>query len=141
MSATEQVVGPHQNAARFLYQHDRLFLLYVVVPGLCLAYASLSTDPQIATSGVNIITDFWIIALPIKTLNGYKRPLKERIALALIFGAGIFAAIMSVVRLQSIYTYTLATDPFRDAIAVSIAFYSFSCLLDKLKADWTRLHR
>lgn len=72
---------------------------------------------------MNIITDFWIIALPIKTLNGYKRPLQEKIALALIFGAGIFAAIMSCVRLQSIYTYTLATDPFRDAIAVS-----FRCL-------------
>jgi hypothetical protein len=31
---------------------------------------------------------------------------------------------MSVVRLQSIYTYTLATDPFRDAIAVSSNFLS-----------------
>ncbi|KAK2599699.1 hypothetical protein N8I77_011431 [Diaporthe amygdali] len=73
-----------------------------------------------STSGVNIITDFWIIALPIKTLNSTTRPLQEKIALAIIFGAGIFAAIMSVVRLQSIYTYTLATDPFRDAIAVNL---------------------
>lgn len=95
----------------------------------------MSTDPQIATSGVNIITDFWIIALPIKTLNGYQRPLRERIALALIFGAGIFAAIMSVVRLQSIYTYTLATDPFRDAIAVSIPLDCFPCPLNKFLTD------
>lgn len=84
----------------------------------------MSTDSRIATSGVNIITDFWIIALPIRTLNGFNRPLREKIALALIFGAGTFAAIMSVVRLQSIYTYTLATDPFRDAIAVSSNFLS-----------------
>lgn len=74
---------------------------------------------------MNIITDFWILALPIKTLNGFKRPMQEKIALALIFGAGLFATIMSVVRLQSIYTFTLATDPFRDAIAVSTPFDCF----------------
>lgn len=85
---------------------------------------------------MNIITDFWIIALPIKTLNGYKRPLQEKIALALIFGAGIFAAIMSCVRLQSIYTYTLATDPFRDAIAVSSRCLSQVHLLARNSTDW-----
>lgn len=84
------------------------------------------TNSTIATSGVNIVTDFWIIALPIKTLNGFNRPLQEKIALGFIFGTGIFAAIMSVVRLQSIYTYTLATDPFRDAIAVSSSLILFS---------------
>lgn len=84
---------------------------------------------------MNIITDFWIIALPIKTLNGYKRPLQEKIALALIFGAGIFAAIMSVVRLQSIYTYTLATDPFRDAIAVSFRCFSYVQLEARKSTD------
>lgn len=46
------------------------------------------------------------------------RPMRERIVLFIIFGAGTFAAIMSVVRLQSIYKFTLSTDPFRDAIAV-----------------------
>ncbi|KKY39304.1 putative integral membrane protein [Diaporthe ampelina] len=69
---------------------------------------------------VNIITDFWILALPIKTLNSTTRPLQEKIALAIIFGVGLFATTMSIVRLQSIYTYTLATDPFRDAIAVNL---------------------
>ncbi|POS71273.1 integral membrane protein [Diaporthe helianthi] len=85
-------------------------------PGFCIN----ATAFFYTTSGVNILTDFWIIALPIKTLNGLNRPLKEKIALALILGAGIFAAIMSVVRLQSIYIFTLATDPFRDAIAVNL---------------------
>lgn len=71
-----------------------------------------------ATSGINIITDLWIIALPIKTLRLINRPTKEKVALIIIFGAGTFAAIMSVVRLQSIYKFTLSADPFRDGIAV-----------------------
>lgn len=71
-----------------------------------------------ATSGINIVTDVWILALPIKTLKLINRPKKEKAALTFIFGAGIFAAIMSVVRLQSIHKYTQSTDPFRDAIAV-----------------------
>lgn len=73
-----------------------------------------------AISGVNILTDLWIIALPIKTLRGINRPLKEKMALILVFGAGLFATTMSAVRLRSIYTYTLATDPFRDAIPVCL---------------------
>lgn len=75
-----------------------------------------------ATSGINIITDVWILALPIKTLRLINRPRNEKIALTLIFGAGTFAAMMSVVRLQSIYKYTQSTDPFRDAIAVCNLF-------------------
>ncbi|KUI69605.1 hypothetical protein VM1G_05541 [Cytospora mali] len=72
-----------------------------------------------ANSAVNIITDIWIIVLPIKTLKGINRPLKEKIALAVVFGTGAFAVIVSVVRLRSIYTYTLSTDPYRDAINVN----------------------
>lgn len=54
-----------------------------------------------------------------KTLGILNRPMKEKIALVCIFGAGTFAVIMSVVRLQSIYQFTLSTDPSRDGIAVS----------------------
>lgn len=55
-----------------------------------------------------------------KTLGILNRPTREKIALVCIFGAGTFAVIMSVVRLQSIYQFTLSTDPSRDGIAVSI---------------------
>lgn len=112
-------MGPHRDTARLLYQYDGLFLLWVLVLGASLACGLISPNSKTATSGVNIITDFWILALPIKTLNSTTRPLQEKIALAVIFGVGLFATTMSIVRLQSIYTYTLATDPFRDAIAVS----------------------
>ncbi|KAL0936270.1 uncharacterized protein CTRU02_208485 [Colletotrichum truncatum] len=72
------------------------------------------------TSGFNIITDIWILVLPIKTLMGILRPRKEKIALTIIFGVGAFATITSIVRLHTIYTYTLAEDPFRESILVNI---------------------
>ncbi|KAJ4415021.1 hypothetical protein N0V82_007603 [Gnomoniopsis sp. IMI 355080] len=72
------------------------------------------------TSGINIVTDIWILALPMKTLGILNRPTKEKIALVCIFGAGTFAAIMSIVRLQSIYQFTLSTDPSRDGIPVNL---------------------
>ena len=73
-----------------------------------------------ATSAFNILTDIWILALPIKTLKGINRPHHEKIALFAIFGIGSVSCIMSIVRLHSIYTFTLAEDPFHEAIAVSL---------------------
>lgn len=73
-----------------------------------------------ATSAFNILTDIWILALPIKTLKGINRPHHEKIALFAIFGIGSVSCIMSIVRLHSIYTYTLAEDPFHEAIAVNV---------------------
>jgi len=69
---------------------------------------------------LNIITDVWIFALPIKTLRSINRPNQEKVTLIGIFGIGMLATIMSIVRLHSIYVYTLAEDPFRDGILVSI---------------------
>ncbi|KAF6826827.1 integral membrane protein [Colletotrichum musicola] len=72
------------------------------------------------TSGFNIVTDIWILVLPIKTLMGILRPRKEKIALTVIFGVGAFATITSIIRLHTIYTYTLAEDLFRESILVNI---------------------
>ncbi|KAK0620834.1 integral membrane protein [Immersiella caudata] len=72
------------------------------------------------TSGTNIITDIIIFALPIKTLLGIQRPRKEKIALVGIFGIGTFATIVAIVRLHTIYTYTLAVDPFQQSILVNL---------------------
>ncbi|TQN70130.1 hypothetical protein CSHISOI_05361, partial [Colletotrichum shisoi] len=72
------------------------------------------------TSGFNIVTDIWILVLPVKTLSGILRPRREKIALGLIFGVGLFATITSVIRLHTIYTYTLAEDVFRESILVNI---------------------
>ncbi|CCF47187.1 integral membrane protein [Colletotrichum higginsianum] len=72
------------------------------------------------TSGFNIVTDIWILVLPVKTLSGILRPRREKIALSIIFGVGLFATITSVIRLHTIYTYTLAEDVFRESILVNI---------------------
>ncbi|OHE92750.1 integral membrane protein [Colletotrichum orchidophilum] len=72
------------------------------------------------SSGFNIVTDIWILILPIKTLMGILRPRREKIALGIIFGVGVFATITSIVRLYTIYTYTLAKDPFQQSILINI---------------------
>ncbi|KAK3685176.1 hypothetical protein B0T22DRAFT_482166 [Podospora appendiculata] len=72
------------------------------------------------TSAFNIITDIWILALPIKTLREIHRPTREKVALLIIFGVGTFAAVASIVRLHTIYTYTEATDPFREGVLVNV---------------------
>ncbi|KAK3356458.1 integral membrane protein, partial [Lasiosphaeria hispida] len=72
------------------------------------------------TSSFNIITDIWILILPFKTLRAIQRPQREKFALFLIFGVGAFAATASIVRLHTIYIYTLSEDPFRDGIPVNL---------------------
>ena len=58
--------------------------------------------------------------MPIKTLASVHRPRREKIGLFLVFGAGTFAAVASVVRLHTIYKYTLAEDPFRNSLLVNL---------------------
>ncbi|KAK3328240.1 hypothetical protein B0T19DRAFT_185595 [Cercophora scortea] len=72
------------------------------------------------TSAFNILTDIWILALPIKTLHEIHRPTREKVALFIIFGVGTFAAVASIVRLHTIYTYTEASDPFREGVLVNV---------------------
>ncbi|KAK0619013.1 hypothetical protein B0T14DRAFT_198870 [Immersiella caudata] len=73
-----------------------------------------------STSTFNIVTDLWILVLPYKTLRSIQRPTREKIALFCIFGVGAFAAVASIVRLHTIYIYTMAEDPFRDGVAVNL---------------------
>jgi len=58
--------------------------------------------------------------MPLKTLHGINRPNREKIALFVIFGVGTFAVVASIVRLHTIYVYTLADDPFRDGVLVNL---------------------
>ncbi|KAK3402607.1 hypothetical protein B0T20DRAFT_343898 [Sordaria brevicollis] len=72
------------------------------------------------TSAFNILTDLFILLLPITTLQSINRPTREKIALFIIFGVGTFAAVASIVRLHTIYIYTLAEDPFHEGIKVNL---------------------
>lgn len=85
-------------------------------PGSCIN----TTAFFYSTSAFNIITDIFILLLPIPTLRSINRPKREKIALFLIFGAGTFAAISSIIRLHTIYRYTYATDKFHESILVNL---------------------
>ncbi|KAI1756146.1 hypothetical protein F4782DRAFT_537936 [Xylaria castorea] len=72
------------------------------------------------TSGFNILTDVWVLLLPIPTLRSLKISQHNRYVLYSIFGIGGFATAMSCVRLYSIHIYTLAEDPFKDGVLVNL---------------------
>ncbi|KAI1303954.1 hypothetical protein F5Y03DRAFT_384880 [Xylaria venustula] len=72
------------------------------------------------TSGFNILTDAWILLLPIPTLRSLNISRHSRYVLYGIFGIGSFATAMSCVRLYSIHIYTLAKDPFKDGVLVNL---------------------
>ncbi|KAF2448177.1 hypothetical protein P171DRAFT_428288 [Karstenula rhodostoma CBS 690.94] len=72
------------------------------------------------TSSINIITDIWIIALPIPTLLKIQRANREKLGLIFVFGLGVFSTISSIVRLHSIRIYTQSSDPFYDSVPINL---------------------
>ncbi|KAJ4383756.1 hypothetical protein N0V85_008422 [Neurospora sp. IMI 360204] len=86
----------------------------------CIKVSILFTYLRFVTSSFNILTDIWILLLPISTLREIHRPPREKIALFLIFGVGAVGAVASIVRLHTVYTYTLAKDPFHEGIKVNL---------------------
>ncbi|KAI1466436.1 uncharacterized protein F4812DRAFT_465710 [Daldinia caldariorum] len=72
------------------------------------------------TSVFGIILDLWILMIPIRPLKHLQISKRSRHILYGVFGAGGVATAFSCVRLYSIHTYTLATDPFRDSILVNV---------------------
>lgn len=81
---------------------------------------STVSDFYSVTSSFNIVTDIWILALPIKTLMSIQRPRREKLALVFIFSLGIFSCIASIVRLHSIRIYTESKDPFYDSVPINL---------------------
>ncbi|KAI0517794.1 hypothetical protein F5B22DRAFT_654571 [Xylaria bambusicola] len=86
------------------------------LPGTCIN----TTAFFYFTSGFNILTDAWILLLPIPTLRSLKISRRSRYVLYGIFGIGSLATAMSCVRLYSIHIYTLAKDPFKDGVLVNL---------------------
>ncbi|KAF2838202.1 hypothetical protein M501DRAFT_1011818 [Patellaria atrata CBS 101060] len=72
------------------------------------------------TSSFNIVTDIWILALPIKTLLSIQRPTREKLALYLVFGMGAFSLIASIIRLHTLYIFVESADQFYDVIPVNV---------------------
>ncbi|KAH8695604.1 putative integral membrane protein [Talaromyces proteolyticus] len=67
-------------------------------------------------AGINILLDFIVYIMPIPLLWSVNRPLRERLALIVIFAIGGFVCIMGIVRLQSLRKATVSTDPSWDNV-------------------------
>ena len=62
----------------------------------------------VSTSPINIITDVAIVFLPLPTLWRIKLPRRQKIALFLVLGTGIFASIISIIRAASLLNLAIA---------------------------------
>lgn len=51
---------------------------------------------------------------------GIQRPNREKIALIIVFGLGVFSCIASIVRLHAIRIYTESADPFYDSVPINL---------------------
>jgi hypothetical protein len=92
-------------------------LFYCTLPGNPFSSCPLTNT---VTSSFNILTDIWILALPVKTLLGIQRPNREKFALIVVFSLGVFSCIASIVRLHSIRIYTESKDPFYDSVPINL---------------------
>lgn len=70
----------------------------------------------LASAGFNILTNIWIICLPIPTLCAMEWQRMEKVTLCFIFGIGAFATVCSVGRVHSIYVFKQSEDPVHDGI-------------------------
>ncbi|KAL8377935.1 hypothetical protein RB595_008563 [Gaeumannomyces hyphopodioides] len=86
------------------------------VQGGCINYTAFFYS----ASGFHVLTDIWILLLPMYTLKTIRRPKREKAALFAIFGAGALAVAASCIRLNTIYLYTFSDDPFRDSVPVNL---------------------
>ncbi|RPA85292.1 hypothetical protein BJ508DRAFT_359027 [Ascobolus immersus RN42] len=95
-----------------------------------------------STSVFNIITDVWILLLPVKLLWRVQRPTIQKIALLGVFAVGSFACIASCIRLYTIEIFTKSADPLYDSVPVNIWSFIeinvaiFTASVPALKALW-----
>ncbi|KAI9834034.1 MAG: hypothetical protein M1819_003319 [Sarea resinae] len=79
-------------------------------------------------SVINIILDFVVLLLPMPILLRLNMPWKQRIALALVFGIGLFACVSSIIRLAVWFTVSdnLRQNP--DATWNRVRISDWSCI-------------
>jgi hypothetical protein len=75
---------------------------------------------SLAVSAFHIITDVWIIALPVKTLMSIQRPNREKFGLVAIFGLGIFSFGASIGRLCSFRVFADSKDKQYDGLMMVV---------------------
>ncbi|KAK4962683.1 hypothetical protein LTR10_000310 [Elasticomyces elasticus] len=63
-----------------------------------------------ANAGINIVTDIATGLLPLPVFNSLELPKRQKIALMSVFALGGFTCVVSILRLQSLYVISRATD-------------------------------
>ncbi|KAI5793681.1 hypothetical protein DFH27DRAFT_139799 [Peziza echinospora] len=73
-----------------------------------------------STSAFNIVTDIWILVLPLKLVWGVQRAKFEKFALLAVFAMGAFACIASCIRLYTIKVFTQSSEQLYDSVPINI---------------------
>jgi hypothetical protein len=74
----------------------------------------------LANAGLNIAQDFIIYILPAPTLWKVQLPLKQRLALILVFVVGGFVVVTGIIRLDSLRVASVSSDPTWDNYGAAI---------------------
>ncbi|KAK8158032.1 hypothetical protein BKA80DRAFT_312400 [Phyllosticta citrichinensis] len=82
------------------------FSMAVFIPGKCNDRETM----WMAQASINIVTDFFIVLLPMPLLNRLQITRARRVTLMAIFGVGLLALISSILRLVSVVTWTRSED-------------------------------
>ncbi|KAF2659649.1 hypothetical protein K491DRAFT_590728 [Lophiostoma macrostomum CBS 122681] len=78
------------------------------VPGHCIDSGAFFQFASV----FHIITDLWVLLLPVPLLRSIPRPPREKYGLFFVFGVGVFAIITAVFRFKFLHDYTVSPDPF-----------------------------
>ncbi|KAK3498877.1 uncharacterized protein B0T23DRAFT_3424 [Neurospora hispaniola] len=77
-----------------------------------------------ANAGINIASDLVLAIIPIPLLWKLQIPKKQKLVLTSLFGMGMFASVMSIVRLSSLQQIGAAPAEEQSVMGVSIAIWS-----------------
>ncbi|ROT36448.1 hypothetical protein SODALDRAFT_335548 [Sodiomyces alkalinus F11] len=72
-----------------------------------------------AVSAINIATDLWILALPIRQLLSLQLGTKKKIYLILMFSVGLVITIVSIIRFEGLLTYSTSSNPTYNNVMVA----------------------
>ncbi|OHE97152.1 hypothetical protein CORC01_07593 [Colletotrichum orchidophilum] len=70
-------------------------------------------------AGLNILTDFMILILPLPILPKIKQSRRQKIGLYLIFVLGFFICVVSILRIPSLTVAKRSSDPTRDSPGIA----------------------
>jgi hypothetical protein len=87
---------------------------------LCQAELTDSFISNPAASIFHIVTDVWILFLPLKVVISIPRPLKEKLGLFGIFSLGFITVTAASFRLQFLHKFTQSPDPFFEIVPIHI---------------------